>query len=318
MNKILLLLLLTLLGCAKQIVQKSSDMPMTVDWTKSEDRAIPKIEKQSYGNEYGPSFDKDEKAQVKKDTVKQKHKSLALILGAGGYRSIGHISLLKEISMSDESDLKPNVIVGHGLSAVIASYYAFGYNPDYIEWKFFGFIRKVKDLEIFSSDWLNLYKSELVNELKNKKIEDSELTLILPVYSNTLKKLKYLKRGDLYNALLANVTIVKKAPLTAAFPYSFVNKGLLKEIGIENIIGVDLLSHGIKWKAGNGRINGLFEKAASQYLRNKESLFARTSYPLQEYNLDDTSLISKIVFISKEHSKSFIEAYKDKKTLKGQ
>jgi hypothetical protein len=318
MNKLLIFTFLLLAGCAQNTIEKNSNMAMTVDWSKNEDRAIPKIESSLYGNQYGPSVIKDENQKNKNIKNNNTQQSVALVLGAGGYRCIGHISLLKEISTRESKSLLPNVIVGHGIASIIASYYAFGYNPDYIEWKFFGFIRKAKDLKIYSQEWLNLYDSELIGELKNKRIEDSELTLILAVYDSSNKQVKYLKRGNLREALLANVKLFKKASLAPAFPRSFIDKKLLGEIGVEQIIGIDLLSEGISWKKGSGRVNGLFEKAASQFIKNKNKLYGETSYLLKDYSLDDVSSISKIVFLSKKFSKDFVDMFENKNNIKGQ
>ncbi len=320
MNKLLIFALVLFTSCAQNSVQENSNMSMTVDWSKSEDRAIPKIEGGAYGNQYGPSVnsEKDPNQVGSRNNDDKTLKGLALVLGAGGYRCIGYISFLKEMAMRESRTLVPNIVIGHGLASVIASYYAFGYNPDYIEWKFFGFIRKVKEVQIYSEEWLKLYESELIDELRDKRIEDSELTLMVAVYDNRLKEVKYLKRGSLREALMANVTLLSKKKLTPAFPRSYIDKKILKKMGVENVIGIDVLSHGISWKKGNGRVNGLFEKAASQFIKSKKNLHGETSYPLKDYSLDDVSLISKIVFVSKKYSKDFIEAFENKNNVKGQ
>lgn len=269
---------------------------MTVDWTKVDQKPIPKIIDQG-SSSHGPA----PLGPVTETSKAEENKSLprALVLGPGGYRSIGHISFLQEIKLKG---IKPQVIVGHGLSSVIAAYYAFGFAPDYIEWKFFKLINSLNDLDIFSKPWLKIVKASLLKDFDKKRIEEGSLTLIVPVKNRKTGKVIYLKRGELVSALMANLDhkgmLSKK--YEPAFTESFFNRSALEGIGIKQIIAVDLISMGITWVKGSGYLNGIYEKAATVSLKSKGKADIMLSYELEKFAIDNKKSVADLVYRSKE------------------
>jgi predicted acylesterase/phospholipase RssA len=59
-----------------------------------------------------------------------RYQGLALILSGGGARGLSQIGVLKAL---DEADIRPDLIVGTSMGAVIGSLYAAGYSPDSIQ-----------------------------------------------------------------------------------------------------------------------------------------------------------------------------------------
>lgn len=287
-----------------------NDQSMTVDWSSVNTKPVPKILDQA-ATTVGP-LPLTKNVEITSTSKKGKVPT-ALILGPGGYRSLSHIALLKELRLQSE---EPSVIVGHGLASVIAAYYAFGYEPDYIEWKFFKFINELNDEEIFGKDWLELVKKKLVNELIGKRVEEGRLTLIIPTWSESKQRVIFHKRGDLGVILMANLDhkgILNK-DLRPAFTFRTIGEKEIKGLGVNRIIFVDLLTNGITWSRGSGFLNGIFEKAASVTLKSEAKADIMISYPLKEYRIDDLSQLADLVFKSKTIAKEKIQSLKSEKT----
>ncbi len=297
-----------LVSCASQKNQDYNDVTgsMVVDWNVENDRVVPKIEEGApHENEYGPTSS-EAPNKVKKKI--ENELPMALMLGPGGYRTLSYLSLLKELHLRGET---PHVIIGHGLGAVLAAYYAFGYKPDYIEWKLFKFTKKAKDAEIYTKEWLNLVEEFLIDDLVGKKIEQGKLTLVIPVYSRTDKTVRFLKRGDLKDTLMANVDLlsVRSLAYRPAFYTERISKKILKELGIGKIMIVDLLVDGINWKKGKGLLNGHYQKAAQLTKDLKIEDKIMITYPLGKYPIDDLSGVADLLYRSKQLSRNKISEW---------
>jgi hypothetical protein len=293
---------LCLLSCETRRTQEVEIKGTTVDWSQLNERSKPSIDARGRQT-YGPvSIEEDvNKDQVQKDI--NGSQAVALIFGAGLYRSMALISFLKELEVNQKFEAR--VIMGHGMSATIAAYYAFGRKPDYIEWKFFQFLRKTSNVKILSKEWKDIFEELLLGDFKNKRIEDSKLTLLVPIFNHQNKSVSYLKRGSLVEALLSNVNVVDFDKDGPAFMHNFLTSKKVRVLGVSKIITLDLVSQGITWKSGSGYYNGLYEKAASQFnkLKSQDTKIESIIYPLQDYALDDSSLVSKFIFESQSYSK---------------
>lgn len=303
----ILLILIFFVSCGSQKDHSYNDVAgsMVVDWNVENNRVVPKIdEKSPRNNEYGPVAGENQKTDLKEEA----RLPMALILGPGGYRTLSYLSLLKELHLRNET---PHVIIGHGLGAVMAAYYAFGYKPDYIEWKFFKFTKKARDTEIYSDEWLKLVEDVLIDDLANKKIEQGKLTLVVPVFSKKNKKVHFLKRGVLKNALMANVDLLGKGSSNfgPAFYITIANKKLIAALGVGKVMVVDLLADGINWKNGKGILNGYFQKAAQLMdgLDLPDGIVI--DYPFGKYPIDDLSGAPDLLYQSKKVSKDKINEW---------
>ncbi len=278
---------------------------MVVDWNVENSRVVPKIDEGApHGNEYGPTSNDELRSKVKEETTLP----MALLLGPGGYRTLSYLSLLKELHLRGET---PHVIVGHGLGAVMAAYYAFGYKPDYIEWKLFKFTKKAKDTDIYSEEWLDLVEELLIDDLNGKKIEQGKLTLVLPVYSRKDKKVLFLKRGSLKEMLMANIDVLglRSHAYGPAFYIEIMNMSVVKDLGIGKVMIVDLLTDGINWKKGRGLLNGHYQKAAqlTEQLNIKNKIMIH--YPLGKYPIDDLGGVADLLYRSKQLSREKISEW---------
>lgn len=293
----LVLLIFIISSCgSKQTRPVSVNDSMTVDLNAIDQKPVPKIV-EAPANQIGPAPLGPAPVEVRKK--KEESTPRAIILGPGGYRSIGHISFLQELTLKN---LRPQVILGHGLSSIIAAYYAFGFAPDFIEWKFFKFINSLGNEDIYSSTWLEKAKRDLLKELKGKRVEEGNLTLIVPVKNRKSGKILFLKRGPLVPLLIANIDHkgIFSKKYEPAFKDRLFARNALKSIGIKELIAVDLLSKGITWVKGSGYLNGIFEKAATVSLKSEQKADIMLNYQLEEFALDDKGSVADLVFKSKE------------------
>lgn len=303
---------LLLFSCGNQSIQttgnESNPDLVTIDLNQGDLAPVPQIEENKSEN-IGPVPEQKETFLEKKTKVTEVQPR-AVILGPGVYRTISHISLLRELNTQGQ---KPNLILGHGLAATIAAYYAFGYKPDYIEWKFFKFFNEIDDERLLSEGWIKKAKKYLLDELKGKRIEGGKLTLVVPVWNEKENRVEYLIRGDLLTALVANLDHKGDfhKTLRPAFPYGIFDKKYLGSLGIKQFYLVDLLSEGITWSKGDGFYNGIFQKGAYQSEKMKDSLNGLIKFDLRDFKIDDLTRLADLVYLTKNQSREKLKIFKE-------
>lgn len=136
---------------------------------------------------------------------------IGLTLGSGGARGLAHIAFLKVL---DEMELKPAIISGTSIGAVIGAFYAGGMEGKQIEGLFDGMgIRKMGsmvDLSIFSNS--GLLKGNKVEEFltENLPVSDfADLPIPLKIVATDFWKRKevVLESGDLVKAVRASIAV---------------------------------------------------------------------------------------------------------------
>ncbi len=302
-------LLAFLVSCGSQRPHPSPvNDSLTVDWTKVDQKPVPEIKDEPV-SQIGPvPLENEGSFSNKKSSTEGTYKDVprALVLGPGLYRVLGQIALLKEMKIKG---FKPQVILGHGLASIVAAYYAFGYAPDYIEWKFFKFINSLDEEKAFSKGWLRLVEKNLLDELKEKRIEEGRLTLIIPIRDRKSGRIIYLRRGALKSALMANLDhkglISKK--YEPAFTIALFSRSNLKKIGVQEVFLVDMVTDGITWGKGSGFLNGIFEKAATVTLKSTSKADIMMTYQFSAFGLDEKKKIADLVYSSKKQA---IDHYK--------
>lgn len=281
-----------------------------VDWEKVNEKPVPKIQEKIEGLGPIPS------GKIEKSSSSEPAEVTALVSGAGVYRSIGLISFLKAMSIRKKS---LNILVGHDLSSIVLAYYSLGFKPDYIEWKFFKFLKENRDRRVYSAEWLDSVRLMLLKDLEKFNIEDGKITLLIPIWNESENKVEYLKRGSLEKALMANIDPYNRMKIKVgpAYAKSFLPERVLKTLGVNKIIALDFLSEKLRWKMGDGYLNGTFQKAASIQKKAKV-LVEKVKYiefPLSEFYLDDAAKLPDIVHKSKKFVRSLPELFGESEKL---
>lgn len=135
---------------------------------------------------------------------------IGLALGGGGAKGLAHIEFLK---VFDELGVKPNMIVGTSMGALIGSLYASGKSAQYLDILATNFHR----MDFFKMTDISLSKKGLV---KGKKISNwiqkelavskfKELNIPMKIIATDFTNAKpvVMKRGDLLTAIRASIAV---------------------------------------------------------------------------------------------------------------
>ncbi|MFH1506477.1 MAG: patatin-like phospholipase family protein [archaeon] len=144
-------------------------------------------------------------------------KKIGLALSGGGARGIAHIAFLK---VFDELKIKPHMIAGTSIGAVIGAMYASGCSGKEIEEHFnkFTFNGIKKNLSGFSLKNMGQYfKSDKVifnvkHILKCKTFEELDIPLKVVATDFWERKEKVFEKGDIIDALKASIAIPGMLP----------------------------------------------------------------------------------------------------------
>ena len=136
-------------------------------------------------------------------------KKVHLVLGSGGARGIAHIAVIEELEKAGYEIVE---VIGCSMGAVVGGIYAAGHLPEYKEW-ILGLNRKgVFDLLDFTFAKQGFVKGEKlfakhIEVTGNENIEDFDIPFTAVATDMRHHKEVHFKKGDLYKALRASVSI---------------------------------------------------------------------------------------------------------------
>lgn len=234
---------------------------------------------------------------------------LAVNLGAGLNKTIGYVSVLKNL---ERYSIKPSIISGAGMGAVIASLYAVGNTPEHIEWKLFKLFSKLKGHRALSNDWLEKVSLFLQKEFKKEKIQSTNISLHIPLYDKKLRRLRYFSRGSLYNVLYANFIFTANSKRRFLSPLKIFSydPNYLKKKGADIIVAYDVLGEKISFKNKSDYLFGIYAKASGQISRivgHERHLLLS----LESMELDTSENLQKYIYKSLISSETFSEILRE-------
>ncbi|HLE10331.1 MAG: hypothetical protein A2504_04465 [Bdellovibrionales bacterium RIFOXYD12_FULL_39_22] len=241
--------------------------------------------------------------------------SLAIILGPGLYRSMAHLSVLKKL---EQSGIRPNIICGMELGAIIAAMYARGVTTAKIEWQFYKFFKEVSKITPYSVDWFQILSETLLSDFKNANIEDSKITLVIPVTDRRDGEIIYLREGDLYNALLSNASPIKadseKFGLkhSAAYLKHIFFRDEFARMGADIVVGIDVLGRNISLQRASDLFIGVWGKIVTVIQREKNSPDLYFLVEADNIPLDSTNKIPSLLDKSYQSAGPLSLAIKEK------
>lgn len=136
-------------------------------------------------------------------------KKVHLVLGSGGARGIAHIAVIEELEKAGYEIIE---VIGCSMGAVVGGIYAAGHLPEYKKW-IVGLNRKgVFDLLDFTFAKQGFVKGEKlfakhVEVTGTENIEDFPIPFTAVATDMRHHKEVHFKKGDLYKALRASVSI---------------------------------------------------------------------------------------------------------------
>ncbi|NQV91637.1 patatin-like phospholipase family protein [Candidatus Woesearchaeota archaeon] len=204
----------------------------------------------------------------------KKRVKLGLALGAGAARGLIHIGVLKVLH---KHNIRPDIIVGTSMGAVIGAAYAAGMSPDELQdvatttvWK------NIIDFTIPKSGMLkgDLIEKKINELVKGKDFEDLDLKFGAVAYNLTKRERVVFTEGNLARALRASISIpgIFTPPIinrdryidgviTDPTPFDIV-----QEMGADVVIAVDLYNKDKIMKGPKVRKGSFFEDLRHEFI----------------------------------------------------
>jgi NTE family protein len=152
--------------------------------------------------------EKDAPLALKSVETFMKRPKIAVVLGSGGPRGYAHIGVIKVL---EEAGIKPDLIVGSSVGALIGAFWASGMNgPDIQKEAFAGGPLTLFDLNPFADrGWIRGQKlQDYVNDrLSNKTIEQLMRPLVVVAANRDDKKPVFFMAGNLGVAVRASSAV---------------------------------------------------------------------------------------------------------------
>lgn len=309
-NKILLFqILLILSACGSQSGNRISDqnVSLTIELgdKASEYEKTPIIDKDGVSKTIGPE-PKNNFFVQKNDEVTQIN---TLVLSPGIYRSFAFLPILKDLK---SEKIPVHYIGGFGLSSLIATYYAFGYKPDHIEWKLFkNFYGGSKNYP-FDKKWLKSVLKMLEKDFAGKRIEDAKISLFIPTVRNG--RISYASRGDLLKEIKINLMANQQGALNVLIGRDVCElKGGQEPLRSSKIICLNVLDSQLRWNEAKDFVMGIYNKASFLVGRNNE--LNKVDIDMTGIELDNISVKSEVLTRARGQSSEIIKIIKQRLKL---
>lgn len=320
----LFLLILFLTACSTN--RPDVDVNRGIDVVQVDEKLGPKnllniVEYQKESNGLiGPQF--NENIPKKHVAIFERSPVISLIFGPGLYRVLAHISFLK-ILVNEK--IKVNIVSGSGMGTLIAALYAKGHSPARIEWFFFKFLNKCKNLKLYSKKWFHVLKKLLIEEFNEENIEDLRLSLVIPLFDKKNNKIIYMRKGLLVPSLYLSLQPPDGSAhfnYSSSFQHEVFNKEKMNKLGADIVIGVDVLGNEMELADSKLYLSNIFSKAIERVKEEKEGLDLFFSLPLGNIPFDSfikiTDFLSTDVMNKNKYLPQILEKINDWKNRSNQ
>jgi len=169
----------------------------------------------------------------------KKKKKIGLALGSGGAKGLAHIAFLKVL---DELEIKPSIISGSSIGAMIGALYACGYSGKEIEKIYSDFdmnkIRKLLDVSfrrkhgIMKGDKISLWLKDLIRCVDFKDL-NIPLKIVAADYWSHEEVI--FTKGDIIDAVRSSISI------PGIFEPTVINDRVLVDGGVLNPVPFDII-----------------------------------------------------------------------------
>lgn len=163
-------------------------------------------------------------------------KKLALVLGGGSAKGYAHIGVIK---MLEKHGLKPDLIVGTSMGALVGGMYASGKDVKYME----SLVAKFNSIgnfslmsTLFKGNVLNINKVKKIlnNEFDGLKQEETPIKFVCVATDMKTGQAKNFENGVLKNNILASISI------PGIFPSIKIDNGIYCDGGLVNNLAEDV------------------------------------------------------------------------------
>lgn len=263
---------------------------------------LPEIKETKYVQGFLGPFPKIEDHYNKKEDISKKA-IFGLVLGPGAHRALGHITFLKYL---DSKNIEPHLLSGNEMGAVVAALYASGVTPQKMEWLFYKFFNESKKNKIYSIKWFKKLDEIILKEIKVTSIEKLKIAMYLP--GLTKKGVFGLYgSGNIKSVLISNIKAFSKYG-HSQHQYNFFGDRFFNRIGVDILIGIDVLGENILFERGDDYLAGIFGKVVGKIQKEKNNPKKKIySLYLEEYPLDSYDDPSPYLKKPEKQSKEMVE-----------
>ncbi len=214
----------------------------------------------------------------------KKNLKIGIALGGGGVCGFAHIGFLQVL---EENGIKPDIISGVSMGAIIGAFYASGYTLDEIEEK----VKSIKKSDLFKLNAFRILKEGLISgkkiekflekNLKVKNIEECNIPFYAGATDLKTGRSHYFDKGDIVQALRASTAIPGVFPAVNANGTSYVDGGtsenvpfkILRSKGADVVIACDCINLYKKEEVKTSMISALVSSVEIlQYISNCSNL----------------------------------------------
>lgn len=260
---------------------KTADDVQRIDIKKAEESI-------RIGDKGGEVFeDENQTPELKSEIKKLK---IGLVFGPGLNRSVNYISVLKNL---EKNYLSPSLITGTEMGAVVAALYASGITPEMIEWMFFKYFKDKKRYEAYGKDWIEEIDEYFLKKIKNNKLEDTKIKLIITLFDHNKKKVVYFDKGNIRDLVLLNLRSFNN-PLkyksgesySGAYEQEIFNSKLIQNLGADYTLAVDAINSAISLEESNQELMTIFKNISNKANLGKRTFDYVLNLPDQKMKLD--------------------------------
>ena len=217
---------------------------------------------------------------------------IGLSFGPGLYRAINYVSFLK---IMERQNLAPDIITGTGFGAIVAAMYANGMTPEVIEWNFYKYFKEKKKTKPYEKDWLNEVDEMLLVKFKSTNIQDTKKKFYITLYDHLTKKTYYFDKGNIRDLLLQNLRLSNTVPenkkgmkYSTAFEKEVFNSRLLRQLGAEFTMAIDVLGAKFEFETSNEFLVGVYGRTSGRIKKEMKDFDYTVTLPLSSMKLDST------------------------------
>lgn len=293
--------LLVLLSCATQDQGQNklktdplsnSSVNLEHDYTLSPG-AKPELEQKNSEGVYGPvpGYEMDDFEYATKQT--KIIPVVGLYLGAGLMRASLHVNVLKAL---EYHAIQVHMISGMGVGAALATMYAFGLTPDFIEWRVFKFTKAVEGLRPLSEKWKNKLNEILLEGLMDKRIEQANMMLALPLYDQKTSEVVLVTRGTVEQLIEKQFEFSPKAT-SGKYLSAMLGKGemarLMSEQGADLKFAVNAMSEKLRFKQGDSFLAGIYGRLIKSGEKQRWPFDLTLELATSQISLDNAGHVDK-------------------------
>jgi hypothetical protein len=219
---------------------------------------IPEIDGSRQG--IGP-FPENEQDKTSQNVNRASAIVIGLHLAPAGHKSVAYAELLKSLT---KNKIRPRIISGEGLGAVVAALYAYKESPEYIDWVFFNFLSRSKGLKLYSSEWRDVLRETVLTLFKDIRIQDLKVPLLIPIWDRVTGKVVVLDSGLVTVALEANMASGRvdgrRQPSFDRHPMQAIT---LKQRGSDIALVADALGASVDFQRPDDYLVGLYGRTST-------------------------------------------------------